>query len=96
MGQIPRRQFSQFGVRPKELIKQGLTPPKTAAEVSGPRITVSCHGLLALAWFAADTARRATESGVRQTNHGAVFGCEAPAELLSVTVTDVTMLASPC
>jgi hypothetical protein len=37
--------FSQFGVRPKELIKQGSDAKENACTVARRRITLFCHGL---------------------------------------------------
>src|SRR5690242_15699935 len=43
----PVHAFSKFGVRPKELIKQGSDATENACTVARRRIIFFCHGLLA-------------------------------------------------
>ena len=44
----PVHAFSKFGVRPKELIKQGSDATENACTVARRRIIFFCHGLLGL------------------------------------------------
>ena len=44
VGQTPVHPFSQFGVRPKELIKQGSDPIENGAQAPDPELSSSATG----------------------------------------------------